>query len=224
MENGKYVFKLSPYDTTYFLPQVSAALEKRTESVSRERFPGLWEKTDKLNERSKGEKKNTTGTKIKSIICLLLGIFLFVPGMMEPQELLIPLLVGAVAKFLLGVILIGLLLFLPAGTVHFFARNHTPGLILSGTPVDNYRRSTLATLGGTDHCRVHVDESTGHKSNSARRIYLALPQKVWGRFPNERNVAPGKILHYQNSTRQKRDSKCSGVTQTNKTQSRDNPK
>jgi len=97
MENGKYVFKLSPYDTTYFLPQVSAALEKRTESVSRERFPGLWEKTDKLNERSKGEKKNTTGTKIKSIICLLLGIFLFVPGMMEPQELLIPLLVGAVA-------------------------------------------------------------------------------------------------------------------------------
>lgn len=97
MENSKYIFKLTSYDINRLLPQVSKALEKRTELVSRERYPGLWEKTDKLNEKSQGEKKNTTGTKIKSIICLLLGIFLFVPGVVKPQELLIPLLVGAVA-------------------------------------------------------------------------------------------------------------------------------
>lgn len=46
MADTDYIFHISPYDTEKLLPQVSRALEKRTEMVSRERFPGLWKHTD----------------------------------------------------------------------------------------------------------------------------------------------------------------------------------
>ena len=95
MEN--YNFQITPYDTESLLPQVSKALEKRTEFVSRERYPGLWENIDKLNAVSKGKRRSSLRSKVMSIICLVLGVFLFVPGLMKPQELLVPLLVGAFA-------------------------------------------------------------------------------------------------------------------------------
>jgi len=96
MEKCKYIFKLSPYDRNGLLPQVSKVLEKRTELVSRERYPGLWKQTDMLR-ASSGQGQNRLRTKVLSILCILLGIFLFVPGLVKPQELLVPLLVGAVA-------------------------------------------------------------------------------------------------------------------------------
>ncbi len=96
MENNRYIFKLSPYDRDGLLPQVSKALEKRTELVSRERYPGLWKQTDMLR-ASSGQGQNRLRTKVLSILCILIGIFLFVPGLVKPQELLVPLLVGAVA-------------------------------------------------------------------------------------------------------------------------------
>ena len=95
MEN--YNFQITPYDTESLLQQVSKALEKRTEFVSRERYPGLWENIDKLNDVSKGKHRSSLRSKIMSIICLVLGVFLFVPGLIKPQELLVPLLVGAFA-------------------------------------------------------------------------------------------------------------------------------
>ena len=95
MEN--YNFQITPYDIESLLPQVSKALEKRTEFVSRERYPGLWENIDKLNDVSKGKHRSSLRSKIMSIICLVLGVFLFVPGLIKPQELLVPLLVGAFA-------------------------------------------------------------------------------------------------------------------------------
>ena len=95
MEN--YNFQITPYDTESLLQQVSKALEKRTEFVSRKRYPSLWENIDKLNAASKGKRRSSLRSKIMSIICLVLGVFLFVPGLMKPQELLVPLLVGAFA-------------------------------------------------------------------------------------------------------------------------------
>lgn len=95
MEN--YNFQITPYDTESLLQQVSKALEKRTEFVSRECYPGLWENIDKLNAVSKGKRRSSLRSKIMSIICLVLGVFLFIPGLMKPQELLAPLLVGAFA-------------------------------------------------------------------------------------------------------------------------------
>ena len=93
----KYNFQITPYDTESLLQQVSKALEKRTEFVSRERYPSLWENIDKLNAVSKGKRRSSLRSKVMSIICLVLGVFLFVPGLMKPQELLVPLLVGAFA-------------------------------------------------------------------------------------------------------------------------------
>lgn len=93
----KYNFQITPYDTEDILQQVSKALEKRTEFVSRERYPGLWGNIDKLNDVSKGKHRSSLRSKIMSIICLVLGVFLFVPGLIKPQELLVPLLVGAFA-------------------------------------------------------------------------------------------------------------------------------
>ncbi len=98
MKNKSFIFQINSYDTGSLLPQVSKALEKRTELVSRERYPGLWKHIDKLN--NDVEQRRTQSkprTKIMSVVCLALGIFLFVPGLMEPQELLVPLLTGAIA-------------------------------------------------------------------------------------------------------------------------------
>ncbi len=83
--------------------QVSAAIAKRTELASREKYPGLWEKTDKLNEKNLSApalKRRKTFRKIYGIICIALGIFLFIPGLMEPKELFVPLVVGACATIL----------------------------------------------------------------------------------------------------------------------------
>ncbi len=91
-----YIFKFTPYNKE-LLPQVSKALETRTELISRERYADLWNITDKLNRLNQGRTRSRLRTRVMSIICLLLGIFLFVPGIVEPQELMIPLLVGAVA-------------------------------------------------------------------------------------------------------------------------------
>ncbi len=95
MEN--YEFQITPYDTENLLQQVSRALEKRTELVSKARYPGLWENIDKLTAMSKGRRRSRLRTKIMSVICLVLGVILFIPGLMEPQELLVPLLAGALA-------------------------------------------------------------------------------------------------------------------------------
>lgn len=96
MEQNNYVFRITAMGKEY-LPQISYALEKRTELLSRNQYPGMWKTTDKLRasvrEPSKGRR---IFRKILSIICLCCGIFLFVPGLMEPEELRVPLYAGAI--------------------------------------------------------------------------------------------------------------------------------
>lgn len=80
--------------------QVSEAIAKRTELFSRKKFPGLWEKTDELNKKRLPEEaliKRRRFRRFYGIICIALGIFLFVPGLMKPSELTVPLIVGALA-------------------------------------------------------------------------------------------------------------------------------
>ena len=96
MEQNNYVFRITAMGEEY-LPQISYALEKRTELLSRNQYPGMWKTTDKLRasvrEPSKGRR---IFRKILSIICLCCGIFLFVPVLMEPEELRVPLYAGAI--------------------------------------------------------------------------------------------------------------------------------
>ena len=73
--------------------------------VSRERFPGLWKHTDRFRSMARGRKRSRLRTRGMSALCLAAGIFLAVPGLMEPRELFVPLLVGATA---MGAGIIGL--------------------------------------------------------------------------------------------------------------------
>lgn len=99
MPNANYIFifQISAYDPDRLLPQVRKALEKSTELLSRKRFPRMWKFTDACNGMVVGRKKSRLRTRILSGLCLALGIFLFVPGLMEPQSLLAPLIAGALA-------------------------------------------------------------------------------------------------------------------------------
>ena len=46
---------------------------------------------------SKGRTRSRLRTTVMSMLCLVLGIVLLVPGLMEPGELFVPLVAGAVA-------------------------------------------------------------------------------------------------------------------------------
>ena len=80
--------------------EISETVAKRTEIFSRKKFPGLWEKTDALNAKNLSApalKRRIRLRRFYGIICIALGIFLFVPGLVNPRELFVPLIVGAFA-------------------------------------------------------------------------------------------------------------------------------
>ena len=95
-----YLFQISSYDIGRLLPQVSKALEKRSEHLSRERYPKMWRYIDLLPSPSRGAKRSRLRTRLFSILCLAAGVILVVPGLMEPKELLVPLVAGAAAVVL----------------------------------------------------------------------------------------------------------------------------
>ena len=64
MENRNYIFQISPYDINCLLPQMSKALKKRTELISRERYPNLWSFTDRMNTVAQGKSRSSFRTKL----------------------------------------------------------------------------------------------------------------------------------------------------------------
>lgn len=99
--NSVYRFCITEPDKDLLLSQVSRLLEQAVQTVSREQYPHLWKLTDRLNSLPKASEKalkhRRIRAKIRSVIFLLLGIFLFVPGILKPQELTGALVVGASA-------------------------------------------------------------------------------------------------------------------------------
>ncbi len=93
MNDATYVFRLSSYDAERLLPQVSRALEARTQQLSRERYPGLWKATDRL--RGKEASRPSSLSRVLALLFIAVGLFLFLPGLMRPRELAVPLLAGA---------------------------------------------------------------------------------------------------------------------------------
>lgn len=98
MMEVRFIFKVSPINGNTMLEQVALALQKRTEYISRATNPKMREYTDSLNKKEKAPesvlKKRRVFRKIASLINLFLGLLLFVPGMMKPDELKIPLFLG----------------------------------------------------------------------------------------------------------------------------------
>lgn len=95
----EFVFVLSKYDEATFKAQVSNALEKRTELIARKEHPKMWAYTDKMNAKPKAAKdvleKRRGRHKLYGILLLFFGLFLFIPGLTAPKELLVPLIAGA---------------------------------------------------------------------------------------------------------------------------------
>lgn len=96
-----FSFQITPPDPDRLLWQVARALEMRTELVSREKCPRLWALADRLNRKDRGplavRQKRRRRRTILSLINWLLGLILLVPGLMDPAQLLLPMLVGAAA-------------------------------------------------------------------------------------------------------------------------------
>lgn len=76
--------------------ELAAALEKRTEIFSRASLPGMWKKTDALNRyAARGSRRKGILRKVLPWVLILAGLFLAIPGVMEPKELRTPLIAGA---------------------------------------------------------------------------------------------------------------------------------
>ena len=94
-----FEFQISPYAGPSLVQQVSRALEKRTELRARAQFPKLWRAADDLNRKHEGKAaSNGWGMRyrIYGILLIVMGVILFVPGIMDPKHLLVPLVAGAV--------------------------------------------------------------------------------------------------------------------------------
>lgn len=93
-------FSITPLDRA-LLPQVQTLLAKRVELDSRRRLPKLWDLTDRLNRAERAPQavqvRRRRRRSILGVLCWALGLFLLLPGLMEPQSLLVPLLTGAAA-------------------------------------------------------------------------------------------------------------------------------
>lgn len=97
----EFVFCPTVYQAEELEEELSRALEKRTEILSRAEYPKMWEKTDKLNETAaraaKKRKRRKWMEKYLPWVLLVMGVFLLVPGVMDPVELRVPLLAGTFA-------------------------------------------------------------------------------------------------------------------------------
>lgn len=106
MATKNFIFSMKPYDIDVLFSQAAWMLEKRTELASRKRLPGLWQITDKLNAVPRAPEAELKHRRERQRrwggLLLVMGIFLFVPGIMKPQELPGPLVAGFLA-IVLGV-------------------------------------------------------------------------------------------------------------------------
>lgn len=85
----EFNFILSKYDDTTFIPEISEVSEQLSVLTFKKKLPKIARWADKMHSRPKisytNFKKGNIGVKITGIILLLLGIIMFVPGIMEPS-------------------------------------------------------------------------------------------------------------------------------------------
>jgi hypothetical protein len=96
----EFVFHINGCPAGDWEQQLALALEKRNEAHSRQSLPGLWRTIDRLGTPKMSEpvlRRRRIRYKIYGVILILLGLFLLIPGLMKPEELTVPLLVGLFA-------------------------------------------------------------------------------------------------------------------------------
>lgn len=96
----EYIIYVTDYDTKTITHEVANAIEKQVELHSRIRFPIIWNFIDRTNKRKISgniQKKRTFRSKIYGFFLFIMGIYLFVPRLMEPVELKGPLIAGFIS-------------------------------------------------------------------------------------------------------------------------------
>ena len=86
MEQTEFLFRCRPLTGQDLVPQIAAALEARTEQMSRERYPGMWRYTDHFNARRRGVAMTPKRQKWTSVVLMVLGVILLVPGLADPRH------------------------------------------------------------------------------------------------------------------------------------------
>ena len=135
----EFVFRIGSYDTEGLAAELASALRRRTEDLSRQRMPGLWSVSDKLERKESGKQ----GSKAMGYLFLVFGIVLLVAGIARPKELLLPLIAGAAAVFA------GLSRLLQAGTDRRFLRSAEMLLRGKETPSDPPQELRFSAIGMT---------------------------------------------------------------------------
>lgn len=96
----EFIFQITQYNSDVLDDEVAAALEKQLELNSRKKLPAMWRFIDRNNSRRASErviKQRTILRKIYGIFMTVIGIYLLVPGLLEPMELLEPLIIGIIS-------------------------------------------------------------------------------------------------------------------------------
>lgn len=84
----EFVFHLSAYGEPDLESEAAELLRQRLEARSRQTLPGLWKVTDGLNARTVEDAaaaRRRKRCRVCGVFLIALGIFVLVPGLMEPR-------------------------------------------------------------------------------------------------------------------------------------------
>lgn len=87
-----FTFQITALDSDRLLPQISHALEKRSELVSRQKCPKMWALTDKLRSvelvPQAVRERRRRQREVLGLLAWALGLFALLPSCMAPRQLL----------------------------------------------------------------------------------------------------------------------------------------
>lgn len=87
-----FLFQISSYDDAVLDTETQELLRQRLELHSRRVMPGMWNLTDSINTYTAREpewEKRKVKQRLYGIVLMGLGVFVLVPGLMEPRRLVL---------------------------------------------------------------------------------------------------------------------------------------
>ena len=102
----EFIFKTESFNIFNFKSaeeQLVEPLKKITELNSRKKVAALWKIADGLNRRKKHVSKEVINRRIKryriwGFLIVLMSLFLFIPSITSPKELLVPLILSSITR------------------------------------------------------------------------------------------------------------------------------
>ena len=83
-----FLFQITGYDDPILDTETQDLLCQRLETQSRRAAPGIWKLTDSMDAyaaKGVGREKRAVRYRIYGLFLIILGVFILVPGLMEPR-------------------------------------------------------------------------------------------------------------------------------------------